>query len=159
MVRKQEFPRLWHFYKWQLAPRPPSEAKSLRGAEAVSWNWTRSSKCKPPPTWSPTWPPPSRWGPVGQVTSELQIRWSQLKRGQDSVKDNLLRFIQWSWNTPSYCYKYLLWFHSLYSDINVTIPGASILKSWKKGTQFANKMENVSLSSTIPVTKVSMADR
>ena len=78
-------------------------------------------------------------------------------RGQDSVKDNLLRFIQWFWNTPSYCYKYLLWFHSLYSDINVTIPGASILKSWKKGTQFANKMENVSLSSTIPVTKVSMA--
>ena len=82
-----------------------------------------------------------------------------LKRGQDSVKDNLLRFILWFWNTPSYCYKYLLWFHSLYSDINVTIPGASILKSWKKGTQFANKMENVSLSSTIPVTKVSMADR
>ena len=153
MVRKQEFPRLWHFYKWQLAPRPPSEAKSLRGAEAASWSWTRSSKCKPPPTWSPTtWPPPSRWAPVGQVTSELQIRWSQLKRGQDSVKDNLLRFIQWFWNTPSYCYKYLLWFHSLYSDINVTIPGASILKSWKKGTQFANKMENVSLSSTIPVT-------
>ena len=46
-------------------------------------------------------------GEVLGVKSPQSIRFDEASlfiRGQDSVKDNLLRFIQWSWNTPSYCY-------------------------------------------------------
>ena len=84
---------------------------------------------------------------------------SLFRREQDSVKDNLLRFIQWFWNTPSYCYKYLLWCHSLYSDINVTFRVQVFFLLKKRNPVCKQNRKCLTIQHHFSYTRVSMAGR